>query len=66
MVELFPVLTYSRFVIRNLIGNITTFSFMFHYMNLVDCIFWICLLEPFLVMCGFIFPSLRLVKLCCV
>jgi len=37
---------------------------MFHGMKLVDCIFWICLLVPFLVMCGFIFPSLCLVKLC--
>ena len=40
------------------------FSFMLHCMNLVDSIFWICLLVPYLVMCGFIFPRLCLVKLC--
>ena len=50
------------FVIRSLIGNIA-FSFMFYCMNLVDCIFWIYLLVGFLVMCGFIFPSLCFVKL---
>ena len=44
------------YVIRSSIGNIV-FSFMFHCMNLVDCIIWICLLVPFLVMCGFIFPT---------
>ena len=32
--------TLSCFVIISQIGNIA-FSFMFHCMNLVDCIFWI-------------------------
>jgi len=49
-------------VIKSLIGNIA-FSFKFHCMILVDCIFWISVLVPVLVMCGFIFPSLGLVKL---
>jgi len=44
-----------------IIGN-TAFSFMFHCMNLFDCIFGICLLVPFLVMRGFISLSLCLVK----
>jgi len=47
---------------RSLTGN-TAFSVMFHCINLVDCIFWIWLLVPILVMCGLIFPSLCLVKL---
>jgi len=42
-------------VIRSLIGNIALI-FMFHCMNLGDCISWIWVLVPFLVMCGFIFP----------
>jgi len=39
-VALASIASLSYFVIRSLIGNIA-FSFMFHYMNLVDCIFWI-------------------------
>jgi len=61
VLELLTIL--SCFVIRSLTGN-TAFSVMFHCINLVDCIIWIWLLVPFLVMCDFIFPSLCLVKLC--
>ena len=52
----------NYFVIRSLIGNIA-FSFMFHCMNLVDCILWTWLSMSFLVLCGIILPGLCLVKL---
>ena len=46
---------YRCFVIISQIDNIA-FSVMFHCMNLVDCIFWICVLVLFLVMCVFTVP----------
>jgi len=60
LVDVASPASLSCFVTRSLIGNIA-FSFIFHCMNLVDCIFWICILVLFLVMCCFIFPSLCLV-----
>jgi len=38
LVDVASLASLSCFVIRSLIGNIA-FSFMFHSMNLVDCIF---------------------------
>jgi len=63
LVDVASLASLSCFVIRSLVGNIAL-SFMFHCMILVDCIFWICVLVPVLVMCGSIFPSLSLAKLC--
>ena len=63
LVDVASLASLSCFMIRRLIGNIA-FSFMFHCMSLVDGIFWICVSVPFLVMWGFIFLSLCLVKLC--
>ena len=63
LVDVASLASLCCFVIKSLIGNIA-FSFMFHCMNLVDCNFLIWVLVPFLVMCGFIFPRLCLVKLC--
>jgi len=63
LVDVASLASLSCFVIKSLIGNIA-FSFMFHCMNLVDCIFWIWLWVPFLVFCGYIFPSLCSVELC--
>jgi len=40
LVDVASLANLSCFVIRSLIGNIA-FSFMFHCMFLVDCIFWI-------------------------
>jgi len=54
-VDVASLTSLSCFVIRSLIGNIAL-NFMFHCMNLGDCISWIWVLVPFLVMCGFIFP----------
>jgi len=54
LVDIESLATLSCFVIRSFIGNIA-FRFMFHCMNLVDCIFWICLLVPFLVVCVVLF-----------
>jgi len=45
---------WSWFVIVSLIGDVA-FSFMFCCMSFVDCIFWIWILVPFLVMCVFTF-----------
>jgi len=60
-VDVANLASLKLFMIKSLIGNIA-FSFMFHCMNLVDCIFWH--LVPFLFMCGFIFSSLCLANLC--